>query len=632
MAGARLLAVAYGSQETAVSVDDGATWTDAGLLPTADAWISVAWNGSVYCAIALNTNVCATSPTGAVWTAHTLPVVTSWNVIKWNGTVFCAIAGNFNGAGDFPSGAVATSPDGITWTLGSMPSGADWQGLTWNGTVFCAVAGSYTSNQAATSTDGLNWTARTLPVVGNWIDVASRGSLLCAIMNGPTAGGTTAATSSDNGATWVEQILPVPINGGGSRPTGDNDDWNAIDANSTTFCIISYGSTSAATSTDGVNWVLRDVGSYGDWYAINWNGNAFVAVSAGEGSTGAYSPTGATWLSANLPSSAPWISVTSERVPPVFTSTGRISTSTTLANVTSTATLSVISSNPITGSITPHGSVDGGTLVIATPGNGIFDMSRALDSLSPYIPNWWISSGTARSAGTGTSLSTDTTTQASIRSTISYMVGNFSVTMGRPQISNGLTAQDLIVGSFGLYIDDNTFIRIEVFTNISTGYSMRATYGINGNIAKTAPQNIPAFPVTFNLTRLYDTVSASIGRSQLVALPSWSTAPAQVELRAATLGSPPTICTTNFTNFMDRPMLLSGHRILGNLIGEPLVSALQFITNHGLVATTVPASIHLPTQDISITGGWTYDDGNSLILASDGGQVLSVVNDPTLRQ
>ena len=68
------------------------------------------------------------------WTRRALPVSATWYAIAWNGTVFCAVAAS--------STIAATSPDGITWTQRTLPVSAAWYAIAWNGTVFCAVASS----------------------------------------------------------------------------------------------------------------------------------------------------------------------------------------------------------------------------------------------------------------------------------------------------------------------------------------------------------------------------------------------------------------------------------------------------------------------------------------------------------
>jgi hypothetical protein len=241
-------------------------------LPSSANWISIAWNGTVYCAVAYNSSKAATSSDGITWTAQTLPSSAGWDSIAWNGTVFCAIA---------TGGTVAaTSPDGATWTAQTLPSSQSWNSIAWNGSVFCAVAQFTTS--AATSPDGHTWTAQTMPSAAAWYSIACNGTVFCAVANGSTA----AATSPD-GHTWTSQTLP------------SSADWYAIASDGTKFCAVAFTSTIAATSPDGHTWTLQTLPVSANWQSIAWNGITFCAV--GGSNVAATSPDGATWTQITLP-------------------------------------------------------------------------------------------------------------------------------------------------------------------------------------------------------------------------------------------------------------------------------------------------------------------------------------------
>ena len=129
------------------TIRSGAPDFDINYLPANASWSAIAWNGSVFCAIAggIANNTAATSPDGITWTQRTLPVSTYWSAIAWNGSVFCAISKKTTGGGN----VAATSPDGITWTQRTLPTSASWSAIAWNGSVFCAV--SYNNTAVATS-------------------------------------------------------------------------------------------------------------------------------------------------------------------------------------------------------------------------------------------------------------------------------------------------------------------------------------------------------------------------------------------------------------------------------------------------------------------------------------------------
>ena len=122
---------------------------DQNGLPVGAYCTAIAWNGSVFCAVAgVSNNIAATSPDGITWTQRTLPVSAYWSAIAWNGSVFCVVATS-------NSTIAATSPDGITWTQRTLPVNAYWSAIAWNGSVFCAVSGGSVNgggtNIAATS-------------------------------------------------------------------------------------------------------------------------------------------------------------------------------------------------------------------------------------------------------------------------------------------------------------------------------------------------------------------------------------------------------------------------------------------------------------------------------------------------
>jgi hypothetical protein len=103
---------------------DGVTWTARSGLATSigsgvrSLFQSVAWNGSIFVAIGLDStataSLCSTSSNGITWTYRSgftsAFAGTQANAVRWNGSLFIAV-GN--------SGACATSPDGVTWTAKS---------------------------------------------------------------------------------------------------------------------------------------------------------------------------------------------------------------------------------------------------------------------------------------------------------------------------------------------------------------------------------------------------------------------------------------------------------------------------------------------------------------------------------
>ena len=114
------------------------------------------------------------------WTSRVLPSSQDWQSVCWSPElgIFCAVAAN--------AAVAATSPDGITWTQRVLPSSQTWVSVCWSPELglFCAV--SLTSAVAATSPDGINWTSRAMPSVRAWSSVvwAPELGIFCAVSVG----------------------------------------------------------------------------------------------------------------------------------------------------------------------------------------------------------------------------------------------------------------------------------------------------------------------------------------------------------------------------------------------------------------------------------------------------------------
>ena len=92
--GSTLIATAAG--QALVSTNNGASWTvSLPKLPSSSSWNPICWSPSLglFCAVAQSSNIAATSPDGINWTQRVMPVSASWVSIAWNGSVFCAVAG-----------------------------------------------------------------------------------------------------------------------------------------------------------------------------------------------------------------------------------------------------------------------------------------------------------------------------------------------------------------------------------------------------------------------------------------------------------------------------------------------------------------------------------------------------------
>jgi len=195
----KYLAIRVGTDEYAYS-SDGDEW-EVGVLPAIVNWRIIVFNDSKFLAIPYGSTVCATSTNGLDWTEGTI-TSEGWSSVAWNGTVFCAVAGVLG-----ETTSAATSTDGLSWTSRTLPASKRWMGIAWNGTVFCAVSGYSTesSNVCAVSSDGITWEAKTLPDTCTWSDICANGTTFCAVgwdyTNAPNT--TVVAISTDHGENWT---------------------------------------------------------------------------------------------------------------------------------------------------------------------------------------------------------------------------------------------------------------------------------------------------------------------------------------------------------------------------------------------------------------------------------------------
>ena len=133
-----------------------------------------------------------------------------------------------------------------------------------------------------------------MPASQNWQSVTFGYNTFVAI------GGTssTAAASSTDGITWVIRTMPATAA------------WKSVVFGNGVFTAIATGpTTTAATSTDGITWVTRTMSTSSYWQSITFNNGYFTAIATGPTTTSAYSTDGITWVTSTLPISQNWQSV-----------------------------------------------------------------------------------------------------------------------------------------------------------------------------------------------------------------------------------------------------------------------------------------------------------------------------------
>lgn len=163
-----------GANNRAMSSTNGTSWTIRTGMED-NSWNGIAAKGNLFAAVAsTGTNRVMTSTDAVTWTPRSVPA-SAWMAIASNGVIFCAVNTNAAGA------RVMTSSDGITWTAQTTPTDLDaaWKSICWDGSKFVAFADSGPSEGAnkrvMTSTDGITWTARNSSHHAVWRGAASDG-------------------------------------------------------------------------------------------------------------------------------------------------------------------------------------------------------------------------------------------------------------------------------------------------------------------------------------------------------------------------------------------------------------------------------------------------------------------------
>lgn len=146
-------AIAYGNDRF-VSVGsslmkslNGTTWTTATSGPSGW-WRAVVFANGRFVSVGSSGSRAMVSSDGVTWSARTCPIG-AWGSLATNGSIFVALALNSTS----PRGM--TSPDGDTWTALDLPGSESWSGITYANGLFVAVS---TDNVIMTSPDGFNWT------------------------------------------------------------------------------------------------------------------------------------------------------------------------------------------------------------------------------------------------------------------------------------------------------------------------------------------------------------------------------------------------------------------------------------------------------------------------------------------
>jgi hypothetical protein len=208
------------------------------------------------------------------------PTVGTGTVVAINSTLVAVATG---------SNTTTRSVDGgVTWTAGgNLPSSANWSSVAYGDGTWVAVATSSSTANAYSTDGGQTWTAgAVLPASANWRHVAYGAGKFVAV----ASGGTQAAYSTDNGATWITATLPA------------STDWSDVTFGNNRFVAISEASgTAAAYSLDGITWTASTIPS-AQYRAVTYGQGTFLAVSLT--TAAASSPDGVVWTSRTISTSS----------------------------------------------------------------------------------------------------------------------------------------------------------------------------------------------------------------------------------------------------------------------------------------------------------------------------------------
>lgn len=165
------LFVVCGANGVLVTSPDGANWTSRSSTVGLNAIKGIAFNGTTIVIVAAAGQI-ATSNDGINWTNRTSPTTNSLNSVAYNGSIFCAV-------GDTGSNVIVSN-DGITWSAANptgkcvVSSSINNISITSLGSTFFLVQDSKPG--VFQSTDGITWIGYATPTGSNLRGITTVGS------------------------------------------------------------------------------------------------------------------------------------------------------------------------------------------------------------------------------------------------------------------------------------------------------------------------------------------------------------------------------------------------------------------------------------------------------------------------
>jgi hypothetical protein len=333
---------------------DGITWVSQ-LSASNNDWTSVCWGGIAgqekFVAVSstgVNDRV-MTSSNGLTWISRTSASNNNWTSVCWGGISgqekFVAVSNTGM------NNRVMTSSDGIVWTSQTSASNNNWTSICWSNTLklFVAVANSGTGNRVMTSSNGILWTSRISSTDNNWGSITWSTFLNLFIVT--TNDKSNVLMVSSNGFNWNTITISIEYEWNNIISTDqyllasgisigraiDSYKWNNlsfyIDNNWTSVCfggitgqeqfvaVADSGvNNRVMTSTNGINWMVRQSAADYKWSCVCWGGipgqEKFVAVASsyipstsGSNNRVMTSADGITWTLRTTPADNEWNSI-----------------------------------------------------------------------------------------------------------------------------------------------------------------------------------------------------------------------------------------------------------------------------------------------------------------------------------
>ena len=142
--------VAVGSQVSAVSTDNGDTWTKYTGISALALAQGLSYGNGVFFAAGIGSVI--TSPDGVTWTDRQISGAGVFLDVAFGNQLFVALDG---------AGRIYTSTDSVNWTQRRQNDGDTWRSLVYGNGMFVAFADTAGGDGAMYSIDGVTWTKMT---------------------------------------------------------------------------------------------------------------------------------------------------------------------------------------------------------------------------------------------------------------------------------------------------------------------------------------------------------------------------------------------------------------------------------------------------------------------------------------